>query len=108
MSVRQTWTCKKCQRENLHDARFCTQCGAAFTPFNWRGFIIALGLTAVPFINTRNEVLSIHEIYVGNVNASVIRPAEVIRPAVRDNAPSIIVVHNHPSGDPTPSGKTLV
>ncbi len=57
----------------------------------------------VLLLNTRNEVLSIHEIYVGNVNASVIRPAEVIRPAVRDNAPSIIVVHNHPSGDPTPS-----
>ena len=39
----------------------------------------------------------------GNVNSSVVRPAEVIRPAVRENAPSIIVVHNHPSGDPTPS-----
>ncbi len=57
----------------------------------------------VMLLNIRNEVLSIHEIYVGNVNASVIRPSEIIRPAVRDNAPSIIVVHNHPSGDPTPS-----
>ena len=54
-------------------------------------------------LNTRNEVLSVHDIYVGNVNSSVVRPAEVIRPAVRDNAPAIIVVHNHPSGDPTPS-----
>ena len=43
----------------------------------------------------------------GNVNASVVRPAEVIRPAVRDNAPSIIVVHNHPSGDPTPSAEDV-
>ncbi len=57
----------------------------------------------VLLLNTRNEVLSIQDIYVGNVNSSVVRPAEVIRPAVRDNAPSIIVVHNHPSGDPTPS-----
>ena len=57
----------------------------------------------VLLLNTKNEVLSIQEIYVGNVNTAVIRPAEVIRPAVRDNAPSIIVVHNHPSGDPTPS-----
>jgi DNA repair protein RadC len=47
--------------------------------------------------------LSIKEIYVGNVNSSMVRPSEVFRPAVRDNAPSIIVVHNHPSGDPTPS-----
>ena len=57
----------------------------------------------VLLLNTRNEVLSIQEIYVGNVNSSVVRPAEVLRPAVRDNAPSVIVVHNHPSGDPTPS-----
>ena len=54
-------------------------------------------------LNTRNEVLSVHEIYVGNVNSSVVRPAEVLRPAVRSNAPSVIVVHNHPSGDPVPS-----
>lgn len=57
----------------------------------------------VLMLNTRNEVLGIQEIYVGNVNSSMVRPAEVFRPAVRDNAPSIIVVHNHPSGDPTPS-----
>ena len=57
----------------------------------------------VLLLNTRNEVLSVQEIYVGNVNTSVVRPAEVVRPAVQDNAPSIIVVHNHPSGDPTPS-----
>ena len=38
-----------------------------------------------------------------NVNSSVTRPPEVLRPAVRENAPSIIVVHNPPSGDPTPS-----
>ena len=52
MSIRQTWTCKNCQQENAQDARFCTQCGAAFKPFYRRGFIIALGLTAVPFIIT--------------------------------------------------------
>ena len=57
----------------------------------------------VILLNTRNEVLSTHEIYVGNVNSSVVRPAEVFRPAVRANAPSLIVVHNHPSGNPTPS-----
>ena len=54
-------------------------------------------------LNTKNEVLGIQEIYVGNVNSSVVRPAEVFRPAVRDNATSMIIVHNHSSGDPTPS-----
>jgi DNA repair protein RadC len=57
----------------------------------------------VLLLNTKNEVLSIQEIYVGNVNSSIVRAAEVFRPAVRDNAPNIIMVHNHPSGDPTPS-----
>ena len=57
----------------------------------------------VLLLNTRNQVLRTEEVYVGNVNSSIVRPAEVFRPAVRDNAPSIIIVHNHPSGDPTPS-----
>ena len=57
----------------------------------------------VLLLNTKNQVLNTVEVYVGNVNSSIVRPAEVFRPAVRDNAPSVIVVHNHPSGDPTPS-----
>ncbi len=57
----------------------------------------------VLLLNTKNQVLNTVEVYVGNVNSSIVRPSEVFRPAVRDNAPSIIVVHNHPSGDPTPS-----
>lgn len=57
----------------------------------------------VLLLNTKNEVLSIQGVYVGNVNSSMVRPAEVFRPAIRDSAPAIIVVHNHPSGDPTPS-----
>ena len=61
----------------------------------------------VLLLNTRNEVVGTQEIYVGNVNSSVVRPAEVLRPAVRENAPSIIVVHNHPSGDPTPSDEDV-
>ena len=58
-------------------------------------------------LNTRNVVLGIQEIYVGNVNSSVGRAAEVFRPAVQANAPSIIVVHNHPSGDPAPSSQDV-
>ena len=57
----------------------------------------------VLLLNTRNEVTGVEEIYIGNVNSSVVRPAEVFRPGIRANATSLIVVHNHPSGDPTPS-----
>ena len=61
----------------------------------------------VLLLNTKNEVLAVQEVYIGNVNTSVVRPAEIFRSAVRDNAPSIIVVHNHPSGDPTPSKEDI-
>ncbi len=57
----------------------------------------------VLLLNTRNEVVGQRVIYQGNVNSSIIRPAEVLRPAVVEAAPSIIVAHNHPSQDPTPS-----
>ncbi len=57
----------------------------------------------VLLINTRNQVLGQRVIYQGNANSSMVRPAEVFRPAVIESAPSIIVSHNHPSKDPTPS-----
>lgn len=54
-------------------------------------------------LDTKNQVLTIHRVYRGTVNQAPMRVAEVFREAVRRNAPSIMVVHNHPSGDPTPS-----
>ena len=57
----------------------------------------------VLLLNTRNQVMAQRIVYQGNVNASIVRPAEVFRPAIIDSAPSIIISHNHPSGDPTPS-----
>lgn len=57
----------------------------------------------VILLNTRNEVLSTHEVYVGNANSAMVRPAEIFRPAIRNNAASLIVVHNHPSGNLAPS-----
>lgn len=54
-------------------------------------------------LNTKNEVLRVVTVYRGSVNAAQIRVAEVFKDAVRLNAPSLVVAHNHPSGDPTPS-----
>jgi DNA repair protein RadC len=62
----------------------------------------------VMLLNTRNQVLDIVEIYHGSLNASMVRVGEVFMPAVRRNAASILVVHNHPSGDPTPSPDDVV
>jgi DNA repair protein RadC len=57
----------------------------------------------VILLDTRNRVLDIVEIYRGSVNSSQIHIGEVFKPAIRRNATAIIVIHNHPSGDPTPS-----
>jgi DNA repair protein RadC len=57
----------------------------------------------VVLLNTRNQVLGIHTVYRGSVNTSQVRVAELFREAVRGNCPAIVLAHNHPSGDPTPS-----
>ena len=57
----------------------------------------------VMLLDTKHRLQRTTTVYVGNVNSAVIRPAEVFREAIRDNALAIIVGHNHPSGDPTPS-----
>lgn len=54
-------------------------------------------------LDTKNHVLSTHRITVGTLDASLVHPREVFRPAILDAAASILAVHNHPSGDPTPS-----
>jgi DNA repair protein RadC len=59
-------------------------------------------------LNTKNQVRGVHPVYVGNVNTSIVRVSELLRPAVRENCPSIIVVHNHPSGDPAPSAEDVL
>ena len=54
-------------------------------------------------LDTRNRVMRLVGLYKGSVNSSHVRVAEVFRQAMIDNSPAIIVAHNHPSGDPTPS-----
>ncbi|HVN15599.1 MAG TPA: DNA repair protein RadC [Anaerolineales bacterium] len=57
----------------------------------------------VILLDTRNHVLDIVEVYQGSVNSSQVRVGEVFKAAIRRGVPALIVVHNHPSGDPTPS-----
>jgi DNA repair protein RadC len=61
----------------------------------------------VILLDTRNHVLEIVEIYVGSVNSSQVNVGELFKAAIRRNAPALIVVHNHPSGDPTPSPEDI-
>ena len=61
----------------------------------------------VVILDTKNHVLRVQVVYQGNVSSSLVRVGELFRDAVRLNAAGIILVHNHPSGDPTPSADDL-
>jgi len=61
----------------------------------------------VVLLNTRNQVLGTSEVYRGSVHTAVIRIGELFRDALRQNAPAIILAHNHPSGDPAPSAEDI-
>lgn len=58
-------------------------------------------------LSTKNRLLRMVEVSVGSLNASIVHPRELFKEAVRVSAASVVVVHNHPSGDPTPSGADL-
>ena len=58
-------------------------------------------------LDTKNRFLDSHQITVGTLDASLVHPREVFRPAIKDAASSIILAHNHPSGDPTPSREDI-
>lgn len=58
-------------------------------------------------LNTKNEPFERHQITVGTLRNSLVHPREVFRPAIRDAANCILVLHNHPSGDPTPSDQDI-
>lgn len=61
----------------------------------------------VVVLDTKNHVLKVETVYQGNVSSTLVRVGELFRTAVRLNAAGIILVHNHPSGDPTPSPDDL-
>jgi len=58
-------------------------------------------------LDTRNRVLGVETIYRGSLNSSQVRVGEIFKAAIRRNAASVIVAHNHPSGDPTPSPEDI-
>ncbi|MGM0844079.1 MAG: RadC family protein [Bacillota bacterium] len=59
------------------------------------------------YLNTKNQVLHKQTIFIGSLNASIVHPREVFKEAFRRSAASIICIHNHPSGDPTPSREDI-
>ena len=62
---------------------------------------------AVLLLNTKNHILGLRDISIGSLSASIVHPREVFSMAIRYAAASMILVHNHPSGDPTPSEEDI-
>jgi DNA repair protein RadC len=61
----------------------------------------------VILLDTRNRMIHIDELYKGSLNSSQVRVGELFRAALQRNAAAIILAHNHPSGDPTPSAEDV-
>lgn len=61
----------------------------------------------VLLLNTKNRVISREKVSVGSLNASIVHPRELFNMPLRKSACSVILVHNHPSGDPSPSQEDL-
>jgi len=58
-------------------------------------------------LNTKNQLIDRHMVTLGIVDASLVHPREVFRAAICDGAAAVVVAHNHPSGDPTPSAEDI-
>ena len=58
-------------------------------------------------LNTKNHVIAITPISIGSLNASIVHPRELFQRAILANCASVILAHNHPSGDPTPSSEDI-
>jgi DNA repair protein RadC len=59
------------------------------------------------FLNTKNQVIGRNTIFIGSLNSSIVHPREVFKDAIRRSSAAIICLHNHPSGDPTPSKEDI-
>jgi DNA repair protein RadC len=59
-------------------------------------------------LDTKNRVQTVTTVYIGSLNASLIRIGEIFKEALKRNSAALIVVHNHPSGDPTPSPEDVL
>ena len=61
----------------------------------------------ITMLDTKNNIIGVEEISIGNLNSSIVHPREVFKQAIKRSSSSIILVHNHPSGDPTPSKEDI-
>lgn len=102
--------CPKCEhRFNIYSNTFDETIRSPRDTFNAFFYLGVLDQEElhVALLNARNKIMKRVLVYKGNVSQTLVRVGEVFKEAVKENAASIILVHNHPSGDPTPSPDDL-
>jgi len=101
----------KCQLVKEHEYPFTGTVSAPEVAGNFlRSYFEGLDreTVAVLLLNTKNNVIGLSTISVGTLNASLVHAREVFKVAILGSASSIILAHNHPSGDPSPSHEDTV
>ena len=68
---------------------------------------LAQEVFVVVTLNTKNRVIQKHLVSIGTVNSTLVHPREVFRPAIQDGSSAVILAHNHPSSDSTPSAEDI-
>ena len=99
--------CRRLQGPPADKPAFISSPGDAAKLFLPRLQHLQQEVLCVMLLNTRGRVINIHEVYKGSLNTSVIRIGELFRKAIEGAAASIIVAHNHPSGDAQPSAEDV-
>ena len=61
----------------------------------------------VIMLNTKNFVIKVKDVFIGSLNSSIAHPREIYCEAIKNSSSSIIICHNHPSGDPLPSNEDI-
>ncbi|WP_027624986.1 RadC family protein [Clostridium lundense] len=64
-------------------------------------------LLRVIMLNTKNYVIKVKDVFIGSLNSSIVHPREIYCEAIKNSSSSIIICHNHPSGDPLPSSEDI-
>lgn len=85
--------------------RLVRDAGAVYSAFREEAELLDRERFSVVLLDGKNRVLGIHIVSVGSLTAALVHPREVFKAAILANAASVILVHNHPSGDPEPSAE---
>jgi len=93
------------RRQGAGLPRFVRDAGAVYSAFREEAELLDRERFVVVLLDGKNRVLGFHVVSVGSLTAALVHPREVFKAAILANAAAVILAHNHPSGDPSPSAE---